>query len=487
MIDSTSVQLVDELRGYTTETEWLEFKLNHLDPERIGKCLSALANGAAIKKRPHGYLLFGVDDATHQVRGTTFNPYVEKEGNQSLLIWLSNNLKTNGGDLEYFRVDHPQGAVALFQIDAACHSPVQFKNQSFIRIGDSTTELSRHPSKERVLWGIFNETPFDSGIAATNQDDDSVRALLDCETYFRLLKCPVPETSAGILSQLSAEKLIVPKGSQQWDITNLGAILFAKGLSNFPRLQRKGPRVIQYPGHDRDNALRDQSGVKGYATGFEGLLGYVGGLLPNYESIDKAFRRSEKMFPYVAVRELVANALMHQDFTVIGASPTIEVYNDRIEITNPGNPLVDPRRLLDAPPQSRNDALCALLRRCGICEERGGGIDKAVEAIEKYRLPAPLFESTCGFTRVVLFATRSQKNMDKSARLRSIYLHACLKFVRHDSLTNPSLRERFGLERTESNVVSVSRYIKEAVDAGLIKPRLENSSRSSMQYIPFWA
>ena len=58
--------------------------------------------------------------------------------------------------------------------------------------------------------------------------------------------------------------------------------------------------------------------------------------------------------------------------------------------------------------------------------------------------------------------------------------------MRRDSLTNPSLRERFGLERTESNVVSVSRYIKEAVDARLIKPRQENSSRSSMQYIPFW-
>ncbi len=88
------------------------------------------------------------------------------------------------------------------------------------------------------------------------------------------------------------------------------------------------------------------------------------------------------MFPELAIRELVANALIHQDFSVTGAGPTVEIFDDRIDITNPGEPLVDTQRFLDTPPRSRNEALASLMRRARICEERGSGIDKVVLEVE---------------------------------------------------------------------------------------------------------
>ena len=94
-----------------------------------------------------------------------------------------------------------------------------------------------------------------------------------------------------------------------------------------------------------------------------------------------------------AVRELVANALIHQDFSVTGAGPMVEIFDGRIEITNPGEPLVDTRRFLDNPPASRNEALTSLMRRFDICEERGSGIDKVVAEVERHQLPAPLSTS----------------------------------------------------------------------------------------------
>jgi predicted HTH transcriptional regulator len=125
------------------------------------------------------------------------------------------------------------------------------------------------------------------------------------------------------------------------------------------------------------------------------------------------------------------------------------------------------------------------MRRFHICEERGSGIDKVVSQVEQYQLPAPAFEAPEGFTRAVLFAHRGLSAMDRDDRVRACYLHACLKFVNRDYLTNTSLRERFGIEARNSAVAS--RLIKEAVAAGAIVPYDPEASRKLMKYVPWWA
>lgn len=204
--------------------------------------------------------------------------------------------------------------------------------------------------------------------------------------------------------------------------------------------------TIQYRGTGRVETKREQVGSKGYTSGFEGLIGFINGLLPSNEVIDQALRRTMPMFPELAVRELVANALIHQDFFVTGTGPTVEIFDDRIEITNPGEPIVDIQRFVDTPPKSRNEGITSLMRRFRICEERGSGIDKVVFQVELFQLPAPLFEVPKGFTRAVLFAHKTLSAMDKADRVRACYLHACLKRVARDYLTNASLRERFGID-----------------------------------------
>jgi predicted HTH transcriptional regulator len=231
--------------------------------------------------------------------------------------------------------------------------------------------------------------------------------------------------------------------------------------------------------------MKEQVGKKGYASGFEGLLGYINGLIPSNEVIGQALRREIPMFPELAVRELVANALIHQNLHTKGVGPMVEIFDDRIEITNPGEPIVDTQRFIDTPPKSRNETLASLMRRFRICEERGSGIDKVVSQVELYQLPAPLFEVPDGFTRTVLFAHKELKHMDKNERVRACYLHACLKWVIKDFLTNASLRERFGV--AEKNKAVISRYIKETLEAQLIKPYDETASRKMMKYVPFWA
>jgi ATP-dependent DNA helicase RecG len=186
----------------------------------------------------------------------------------------------------------------------------------------------------------------------------------------------------------------------------------------------------------------------------EGLIRFVNGLLPSNEVVEQALRKTVPMFPELAVRELVANAIIHQDFAVTGAGPMVEIFDSRIEITNPGEPLVDTQRFLDTPPRSRNEVMASLMRRFRICEERGSGIDKVVSQVELFQLPAPLFEVPAGFTRTVLFAHKPLSAMDKADRVRACYLHACLRYVTREPMTNTSVRERFGIP--EKNAATAS-------------------------------
>lgn len=309
--------------------------------------------------------------------------------------------------------------------------------------------------------------------------------LLDYPSYFDLLDIPLPEGRAGILTSLQEDGLIHPCEAGGWNITNLGAVLFAKRLDDFSGLRRKAMRVILYRGNSRIETIKEQIGHKGYASGFEGLISYVNGLVPSNEVIEQALRKTVPMYPELAVREIVANALIHQDFFVTGAGPMVEIFTDRVEVTNPGVPLVAADRFLDTPPKSRNESLASLMRRMGICEERGSGIDKVVFQTEAYQLPAPLFEVTGESTRAVLFAPLPLTKMDKKDRVRACYLHACLKYVNREYLTNTSLRDRFGIDA--KNMATASRLIREAVEAKVILAHDPQAAPKLMKYIPWWA
>jgi ATP-dependent DNA helicase RecG len=201
--------------------------------------------------------------------------------------------------------------------------------------------------------------------------------------------------------------------------------------------------------------------------------------------IEGAVRKSVPMFPELAVRELIANALIHQDFAISGTGPMLEIFEDRMEITNPGVPLGDIQRLLDQPPKSRNEKLAALMRRMGLCEERGSGIDKVVFETEARQLPPPQWIAKAQDARAIIFGPKAMRQMTKDDLMRACYQHACLLHERHETLTNTSLRERLGVEQKNSAIVS--RIIGNAERAGLILPFDPDQGKRNSRYKPFWA
>ncbi|MBN2326564.1 MAG: putative DNA binding domain-containing protein [Candidatus Omnitrophica bacterium] len=480
----TFCRFVRELINPDRETEWLELKLNNANPEQIGEYISALSNSAALNGKAYAYMIWGVDDSTREVVGTTFTPKNARVGNEELENWLLKFIKPKIA-FEFHILDINETHVVLLEIESAFRHPVQFKNQEFVRVGTYKKKLKDHPEKERRLWRIFDQIPFEKQIAEENLSSDDVLKLIDFPAYFDLLNIPLPEARKNILDTLEKDHLIRRGDNGRWCITNFGGILFARKLNEFQRLNRKSVRLIIYNGNSRINTIRELEGNKGYAVGFEGLIDYINALLPLNEIIRKARRENVPMYPELAIREVVANAIIHQDFNITGSGPTIEIFDERMEITNPGAPLVETQRFLDSPPRSRNEALASLMRRIGVCEERGSGIDKVVSETEYYQLPAPVFERVENNTRVILFAHKPFNRMDKSDKIRDCYLHACLKYVSRDFMTNSSLRERFGIEKKNSAVAS--RIIKNTQKEEVIRLYDPEVKGKYSKYVPFWA
>ena len=191
------------------------------------------------------------------------------------------------------------------------------------------------------------------------------------------------------------------------------------------------------------------------------------------------------MYTELAIRELVANAIIHQDFSQTGNSVMIEIFDNRFEVTNPGEPLVEIDRFLDTPPKSRNEILASFMRRINICEERGSGIDKVVFQTELLQLPAPEFRATNDYTICILFAHKELKEMNKQDKIRACYMHSCLKYIQNDFMTNTSLRERFGIEA--KNTAMVSRIIKDTLTAEKVAIYDESVGTRARTYVPIWA
>jgi predicted HTH transcriptional regulator len=300
------------------------------------------------------------------------------------------------------------------------------------------------------------------------------------------MKLPHPENRLSVLQKLVSEKLIAHTDRGGYDILNLGAILFAKNLEDFERLARKTLRIIFYRGDSRIEAIKEHEMKKGYAIGFEEAVEYINDQLPQNELIGEVFRQEIRMYPKIAIRELVANALIHQDFNVTGAGPMIEVFANRVEISNPGLPLIDILRFIDETPRSRNEMLAGIMRRLNICEERGTGVDKALLQVELFQLPPPDFRVTTQSTLAILYGPKKLKEMDSDERTRAVYQHACLQYVTGNKMTNQSLRKRLGIQ--QSSYPLASRIIKHAIEKHLVKPQGEEvGAGKSASYLPFWA
>lgn len=458
-------------RGLHSETQRLEFKeaKTQFDNQKLYRYCVALANEGG------GILLLGIaDKPPRQVVGTqAFNDPV---------AMAEKLFQAVGFRVDIEAVAHPDGRVLVFHIPSRPRGSAYHLDGSYLmRSGEELVPMS-----EDQLRRIFSEGEPDwlEENSKSDLNAEQVVELLDTQAFFELLKRPYPTQRGGVIDRLVQERL-VDETNGVFAIRRLGALMLGKRLNEFPDLARKAPRVVVYAGLSKLETRLDQTGTRGYAVGFQGLIQFVMQQLPQNEVIEDALRKEIKLLPEVVIRELVANALIHQDFNVGGASVMIEIYANRVEITNPGEPVVPVERFIDGY-QSRNERLADLMRRMGICEEKSSGIDRVIHAAEVFQLPPPDFRSAFRRTEIVISGPRPFEAMDRVERIRACYQHCVLKLVMRERMTNQTLRERFHLP--ESKSASVSQVIAATVEEGLIQAdESAGGSKKFARYLPWWA
>ncbi|MGN0097721.1 MAG: ATP-binding protein [Candidatus Methanomethylophilaceae archaeon] len=441
-------------------------------------------NSALINKEDAAYLIWGVEDETHNIVGTSFDPNREKVGSEELLFWLRKQISNN---LSFFftPVVVDGFTVVVLTVTPPAFTPATFSNNAYIRDGSNTTLLSKLPQMSRRVWDSLNVREFELTPIKMDLDRHELELYLD---YASILE----KTGSTVLSDesmidlMAKNRFIIKQLDGQFSITYVGAILFAKDLRDFDVLMKKTIRLVQYQGTSKSKIVRQIEENGGYATQLTDTMRDLSLLIPTEQVVESGgLMVSRDMFPIDVVRELLANAMMHQDLHDTRMYLTIEVFADRIEVTNPGGMIIDRLRVIDWPSVSRNRYLPACMRMMKMCEEMGSGWDRMVERCEELFLPAPRLETEEAFTRVTLFCERSYTKMSKEDRLWACYLHACSLHKNGKRMTNSTLRSRFGLESKDT--VAMSRLLSSACDEGLIKVYDEEANTRGKSYIPFWA
>lgn len=289
-----------------------------------------------------------------------------------------------------------------------------------------------------------------------------------------------------LIEHLFAHKLVA-RIDQRYVPTNLAVLTCAKNLAQFPSYERYAVRIIEYVDTTKMRAKRDQTIGSGISLSLDMVVKQVVDSLPHSEIIQNATKLLTSVIPPIAIRELVINAIMHRDFSKTNSFITIEIFSDRIEITNPGGllPDISVDRLIDHPSICRNEVFSDFLRKLNLAEERGSGVDNAVGAIELWGLPPVIFESERDYFKATILMPRSFNDMSKEERVTAVYQHACLNKLAGKRTTNSSLRERFKFSREDTT--KVGRVIADALEAEKIKLANPQASRRDFYYVPYWA
>lgn len=468
--------LRDSLYPIPSELNELDWKSGLSDKsERIAQHISAFAN-----MKGGGILVYGVNND-----GTCFS--ITKDEIDKIVQTLGNIAHNNlvySIPIEHSILDYEGYSLLFVYIPEQSDKPVHLRGKdiytSYCRSAGQTVKMSRNQVK--ALIANSQGITFEEQVAKGELTKEEVLDLLDYKALYRILDKNLPKSEDSIIDRLTDYKLCKQTGDY-WTISNLGAVLFSKNLQNFPNLVGHEVIVRKYVGANNRQLEFEQHVTFGYAVGFEWLVDFI---MRNTSTEHIDVKRKEiPTYPRVAIREFVANALVHQDFGITGMPVTIEIFSNRLSVTNAGAPLNDINRLIDLPPQSRNEQLAQMMFTLGVCERRGSGIDRAIAAVEEMFLPPVKFTKGEQHTRVFLYPQKSLKDMTKQEKISACYQHACLVYENGDRINNKSVRERFELSKNDSSVAS--RIISDTLESGLIKPAdIETASKKYMTYIPYY-
>jgi ATP-dependent DNA helicase RecG len=383
--------LIDKLISLPKENEYVEFKKNNHKPDDIGERISALSNSANLFQESFGYLVFGIENETHEITGTNFRPSKEKIGNMELENWLMQMLEPKIDFRIYeFKYKGKENLV-LFKIPAAVNRPTDFKNVPYVRVGSVTRSLKEFPEKQEKIW-ISRKKDFSAEICegATLADLDSEAILRARKEY----KEKYPKQVAEVDSWDDAIFLNKAKITKQGKITKTAIILLGKSESE--HFLNPAIAKITWVLKDEKNNERDYEHFSPpFLINSEKLNKKIRNLTYRYLPDNSLFPKELSQYvPYI-IREILHNCIAHQDYEMGGKINVVEKPEELI-FTNLGSfiPLsIENVIRMDAPPEYyRNPFLVSAMVNLNMIDTIGSGIKRMFNLQKKRSFPLPDYD-----------------------------------------------------------------------------------------------
>jgi ATP-dependent DNA helicase RecG len=387
-----AIALIDRLTALSSETEWVEWKRNHVSPDDFGEYVSALANAACVRNERAAYLVFGIDNVTRKVVGTAFDPYAKKAvGNQDLLPWLAPQLSPSVR-CEPTIVNHPKGRVVLFEISPARDTPVAFKGVPWIRVGSSKTKLARHPELERVIWQRSHDWSADTCPDAT-LDDLCPEAIRIARQQFAV---KFPNQAAECAAWDDVTFLNKARVLRRGEITNTAILLLGKPES--ASLIAPAVARISWILRDGDGKEQDYEHIgPPFIRAGERLLAKLRNLVVRAMPDGTLFPREIPQYDPWVIREALHNCIAHQDYAVRARITVVEAPG-RLLFVNAGTFIpgdVETVIRQDAPQaRYRNPFLADAMVQLNLIDTQGGGIKRMYELQKQRSFPLPDYDLT---------------------------------------------------------------------------------------------
>ncbi len=350
-------KIILDLCSYSDEQEWFEFKENWFNPEELGEYVSALSNAAAFHYQKYGFFIWGINDKTHDIVGTSFNPYCDfnKEPYQN---YLARNLYPSI-NFEFKEVEINQLKVVVLVIPAAEEIPTSFKDKRYIRIGSSKSNIRKYPKREIQLFKILNghiETITTQKAEYQNLTFNKLFGyygsrgiVLKEETFEKNLNLRNSDGDYNTLAQLLSDNSHKPLRVSIFDGDTKA--------SNLISVREFGNTCLLY---SLDNLLQ---------------YGDVLNLIQSDETNRVVERTEVALFDSNAFREAVVNAVLHNNW-VSGNEPMISVFHNRIEILSRGS--IAPAQTIEGFFQGQsvpvNEKLSEIFLQLHISEKSGRGV-----------------------------------------------------------------------------------------------------------------
>jgi ATP-dependent DNA helicase RecG len=390
---------LERLRSLPREAATVEFKSNLDKAEDIGQYISALANSAVLEEHDCAWLVWGVEDGTHVVQGTQFDPFARKEGNQSLIMWLQ-QMTSPRADFTVHPCDHPQGKVVMLEIHPARSAPIAFQNQRYVRIDSHKTKLSEHPDKEARLWAMLGQKDDWSGevVSGATLDDLDPEAVEVARKRFSeyLVKS---DPDAGRHAQIRADVagwdiptlLNKARITKQGKVTRSALLLLGKDESaHF--LSPVDAKISWILRDARNRTESSQHFGIPLLLSTDKVYGRIRNVTVEHMPDGTLFPTAIQRYDAWVMREAMHNCIAHQDYRMGGKINVVE-HPDRLVFSNLGQfipPSVEWMLEQQSPPEHyRNQWLIDGMIRLRMIDQVGSGIRRMFETQRERFFPLP--------------------------------------------------------------------------------------------------